>query len=72
MDTYVQSDLDTVSRSDLRMARTLLDLYLQLQLADEQIWPLLASAAEQPQHNLGALSRPRQEAKAAERPPPRH
>ena len=57
MGSPTQSDLDTETRnSDQRMARTLLALYLQLQLANDQVWPLLASAAEQPEYHLDALA----------------
>ena len=71
MDAQAQSDLDTDTRSsDLRMARTLLALYLQLQLANDQVWPLLAGAAEQPEHRLEAIAHPAHAAQSHERPPP--
>ena len=71
MDSHTRSDLDTDTRSsDQRMARTLLALYLQLQLGNDQIWPLLASTAEQPEHRLEALAHPTPAYRALERPPP--
>jgi hypothetical protein len=56
--------------SDLRMARTLLSLDRQLQLAGDQAWPLLASAAEQPEHHREALAHPAQAAQSYARPLP--
>jgi hypothetical protein len=41
------------------MARTVLALYRQLQWADDQAWPLLASAADR---HLEALAHPAQAA----------
>ena len=69
MDT--NSDRESTTRNaDLRMARTLLNLYIQLHLADEQVWPILASAAEQPEHRLEALTRPTPPNRPHKRPPP--